>query len=73
MASSNTSLYKSLKKIDHLPGARILKVCALGAMAGLAVVAFHDVVEWIESHTIAACAGMSHLRFALMSLLFVVG
>lgn len=73
MASPISLLNQSLKKVDHLPGTRLLKVCALGVMAGLAVVAFHDTVIWIENHAVHACASMSHGRFALFSFLFVVG
>lgn len=66
-------LSNALKRIDHLPGTRLLKVCAMGVVAGLAIVAFSDSVTWIETHTVHACASMSHSRFIVLSFLFVVG
>lgn len=73
MAPPPTPLKKTLRIFGQVPGARLLKICALGAMAGLVIVAFHDVVVWIEAHTVHAAASLPHWQFAAMTFLFVVG
>jgi chloride channel protein, CIC family len=73
MALPSSPLTKSMQLIEHVPGQRLLKICALGVAAGLAVVAFHDVVLWLEAHTVYACAALPRWQFATMSFLFVVG
>lgn len=73
MAVSKTPLNRPLQLIEHLPGRRLLQICALGVLAGLVVVAFHDLVIWLEAHTVHACAALPPWKFAALSFVFVVG
>ena len=48
-------------------------ICLLGALAGLAAVAFHEVTMKIEAWTVNASLAMTRLHFAMASFGWVVG